>query len=340
MMIRALVAATERVGVTRERLLGESQIDPALLQDLMARISLDDYRRAVRTAYRLTADPALGLHMGESLATASFDVIGHLIENSQTLRDALHTAVRYSAIVSEGPRIELTERADTATIRLRLPLENTPESRLVSEFSAVALLRILRIFAGDEALPLGVFFTHPRPRHHAEYLRCFGGRALFSQPLVGMKVERTWLDLPPPVRAAELHSYLQRRAEYLLTRNDHAAPAATRVSRWLASQTDLARPTLEQVAHELGTSTRSLRRRLHEEQTQFSTLLDHARVNEAKQLLEDPHQSVQTIAKALGFRTASAFSHAFKRWTGAAPTTFRERPEPRDAAQARNVVEQ
>lgn len=323
MLVRALAAAVERVGVTGQRLLAEANIDPALLEDMHARISLDEYRRTVRAAYHLTADPAFGLHMGERLGPSSFDVIGPLVENSTSLRDALLTAVRFAGIVSEGPRLQLLESAKTATIRLDLPEENTPESRLASEFSTIALLRLLRIYVGEGAMPLRVFFTHPKPRHHGEYTRCFGGAEEFSQSMTGMEIDRGWLDRPPAVRAGELHDYLLQRAEYLLVKADRDAPASARVSRWIASQTELVRPTLEQVARELGTSTRSLRRRLQEERTQFSVLLDGARSVHARRMLEDPRRGIQDTAYALGFRTQSAFSRAFKRWTGVGPKAYR-----------------
>lgn len=314
----------ERAGVARSSFLAEAGIEPALLEDMHARISLNEYRRVVRTAYRVTADPAFGLHLGERLQPASFDVLGPLVENSATLRDALLTAVRYAGFISEGPRLELQESTDTATLQVYLPEENTPESRLASEFSMVALLRTFRIYLDDDVTPLRVFFTHPKPRHHAEYTRCFGGTEQFSQALTGMEVKRAWLDRPPPVRAGELHSFLLQRAEYLLAKAERDAPASARVSSWIASQTELVRPTLDQVARDLGTSTRSLRRRLHEERTQFSTLLDGARAVHAKRMLEDPRRGIQDTAYALGFRTPSAFSRAFKRWTGMGPKAYRK----------------
>ena len=324
LLVRALLGAVERAGVLREHFLAEAGIEHSQLEDMHARISLDEYRRTVRAAYRLADDPAFGLHMGEGLPTSSFDVLGPLVENSVNLRDALLTAVRYAGIVSEAPRMTLEEGVDTATIRIDLPEENTPESRLAAEFSMIALLRMMRIYTGDEGMPTSVFFTHPKPHHHAEYTRCFGGAERFSQGFTGMEVDQAWLNQPPPARAGELHDYLLQRAEYLLAKGQYDAPASSRVSRWIASQPELVRPTLEQVARDLGTSTRSLRRRLQEEQTQFSVLLDEARAISAKRMLEDPRRAIQEAAYALGFRTPSAFSRAFKRWTGMGPKAYQK----------------
>jgi AraC-like DNA-binding protein len=43
----------------------------------------------------------------------------------------------------------------------------------------------------------------------------------------------------------------------------------------------------------------------------------------AKRLLFDSRHSIQETAFAMGFSDASAFHHAFKRWTGTTPTRFR-----------------
>lgn len=322
--------AVERAGVERETYLREAGIAPDLLDDMHGRISLDEYRRAVRAAYKVTDDPAFGLHLGERLAVSSFDVLGHLTEESSSLRDALLTAVRYSRFVSEGPRIELEEHAETAVFRIFLPEEDTPESRFVSEFSNVAVLRLMRSFVGAEAMPLRVFFTHRMPEHHAEYTRYFGGAERFLQPWTGLEIARAWLDEPSYARAGELRSYLLQRAELLLAKADQEVSVTQRVTRWIDAQADLARPTLEQVARDLGTSTRSLRRRLQEEHTQFSALIDTARALHARRMLRDPRTGIQDTAYALGFRTPSAFSRAFKRWTGMGPKAFRK-AQARDA---------
>lgn len=324
MVTRALASAVEHAGVDRALFLAEVGIDPEVFADTQARISLDEHRRAVRTAYKLTGDPAFGLHVGERLGMSSFDVLGHLVEQSSSLRDALLTAVRYSGFVSEGPRVELEERKDAATLRLLLPEQNTPESCLTSEFSCVALLRVVRVFVGEAALPLQVFFTHPKPRHHGEYTRIFCGTERFSQAVTGMELPLSFLDRRAREPNRELHSYLLQRAELLLAKASHDASATDRVSRWIAAQTDLARPRLEQVARALGTSTRSLRRRLQAESTQFSSLVDDARALHAKRMLQDPQRGIQDAAYALGFRTPSAFTRAFKRWTGMGPKAYRK----------------
>jgi hypothetical protein len=58
----------------------------------------------------------------------------------------------------------------------------------------------MRAFVGERALPLQVFFTHPKPRHHAEYTRVFGGAERFSQSFTGIELPLSFLDQRSAIR--------------------------------------------------------------------------------------------------------------------------------------------
>ena len=83
-------------------------------------------------------------------------------------------------------------------------------------------------------------------------------------------------------------------------------------------------PSLERVARRLGTSSRSLGRRLAEEGTSFKELLDELRRELARRYLEQGVHRPKSIAALLGYKDLSAFHHAFRRWTGTTPAKFCE----------------
>ena len=76
------------------------------------------------------------------------------------------------------------------------------------------------------------------------------------------------------------------------------------------------------IARTLGVSRQTLYRRLKAEGTTFERLLDGLRHRLASRLLGEG-VAVKDIAYRLGFSDPAAFSRAFKRWTGASPTTSR-----------------
>lgn len=322
--VRALLSAAEEAGASRAEFLAACELTPAQLADADARISLADYARVRRAALQASGDPALGLHMGERPNTASFDVLGHLAEHGQSLRETLRMIARYAAIIMlDGPQLELCETYDSAVIRWSLLKDELPETQLTAEFVTSSVLFLVRRFIGASVMARQVFFAYRAPLHRAEYTRVFLGRERFEHDFTGIELPRAWLDREPVYRSAELCSLLQTRAEQLLARVDHDAPMAERVRRWLASQNSANRPTMDLAARGLGMSARSLRRRLVEERARYDELLEESLSLRAKSLLADSRNSVQEAAYALGFATPAAFSRAFKRWTGVAPSAFR-----------------
>ena len=78
-----------------------------------------------------------------------------------------------------------------------------------------------------------------------------------------------------------------------------------------------------EIARGLGMSLRTLARRLALDGLTFSGILDELKVDLAKGYLKDGSLPISQIAWLLGYREVSAFTHAFKRWTGSTPRTFR-----------------
>ena len=77
------------------------------------------------------------------------------------------------------------------------------------------------------------------------------------------------------------------------------------------------------MAKALGTSARTLQRRLASESLTFAQVREVARRAAAMPLLRDPDLSSNEIALRLGFSSRTAFLRAVKRWTGKTPRELR-----------------
>ena len=78
-----------------------------------------------------------------------------------------------------------------------------------------------------------------------------------------------------------------------------------------------------EIARRLGVSQRTLARRLLAEGVTFSEVLESLKSHLAQRYLADSSLSISQIAWLLGYQEVSAFTHAFKRWTGRTPRDAR-----------------
>ena len=86
--------------------------------------------------------------------------------------------------------------------------------------------------------------------------------------------------------------------------------------------------TVQQCAAALAISVRSMQRRLQRIDLTFSAIADEVRLELASQQLLYSSDTIEEIARALGFSTQESFIKAFCRWSDMSPGEFRRRGNP------------
>jgi AraC-like DNA-binding protein len=82
-------------------------------------------------------------------------------------------------------------------------------------------------------------------------------------------------------------------------------------------------PNVASIARKLGTSSRTLQRRLGETGLSFRDVVEEVREQLARAYLTDVALPMGEVAQRLGYAEVSAFLRAFKRWTGMTPGQLR-----------------
>jgi AraC-like DNA-binding protein len=80
---------------------------------------------------------------------------------------------------------------------------------------------------------------------------------------------------------------------------------------------------IEHLAKAIGTSVRTLQRRLKDAGVTYADLQNDVRKTMALNLLENETLALAEIAFSLGYSEVSAFNHAFRRWFGESPGDYR-----------------
>ncbi|MXW47645.1 MAG: helix-turn-helix transcriptional regulator [Gammaproteobacteria bacterium] len=84
-------------------------------------------------------------------------------------------------------------------------------------------------------------------------------------------------------------------------------------------------PSLESIAESLYMSTSAIQRNLAWEGLSYTELVEEVRKSLAEMYFKQRNLSLSEIAYLLGYSELSAFSRAFRRWTGLSPRDFRGR---------------
>lgn len=323
-VLYGLIDAVAAAGVERDKFLVASGLSPSELASGDRRFPRSEMFRLCELAMELTGDPSLGLHWGERSTDSTFTPLSHLIAHSANLRSGFQTLSEFQQLLCDRLDCELIEEGDRAILRLAaLPNASLRLRRFIVEMEAVGMYRLMRCF-GAQVCPERVSFAYPTPEHRAEYTRIFGGLETFDQPFSGITFARSLMNAVPPHRDDDVRSALQAIASRRVLRMAKRTPYAVRVREQLVAQGPCVRTDMSQVAHALGLSVRSLRRRLEAEGETFNAVANEAAAIIAKQLLEDKQRTIQEAAYEMGFADASGFHRAFKRWTGQTPRAYLE----------------
>jgi AraC-like DNA-binding protein len=121
-----------------------------------------------------------------------------------------------------------------------------------------------------------------------------------------------------------LNNLLLKYCEAALTdRRGDVSQLRARVENAISSLLPHGRVVVDDVARSLGMSKRTLARKLSDEGLNFTKVLQQLRRDLAVRYLDDHKLHISKIAWLLGFNDVSAFTHAFKRWTGKTPSQIR-----------------
>ena len=285
-MLPHLVSLVERLGHDASgirRLPGlEHLVDPDL------RVPEATAQEAWRLAAAITRDPALGIHLAESLPRGALDLVEYAFRSSASLAIGLGRLARYGRVVSD----RVAARMEATGEGLLLLVGDTGAGPLHSaraDFALAVALRLARDCTGVDLKPMQVCFAHAAPDDATEYGRFFRTPVQFDSGANTMFLSAEDTDRPLRGADAALSAIIRRRLEKALAeRNAPAAsPLASRVRRLVVEDLGQTALTPETVAGMLGVSERTLSRHLAAEKTSFRRILDDTRCEFAMALLHD-----------------------------------------------------
>lgn len=314
-------------GLSVERLMAQIGQSPQMLDDAEARLPFLEFSRLCEAAAQKLGDPFFGLHAGEQVKPGHLGILGFALMSCATLGEALERSRRYSGVVVDVYRNELS-LCDGECIRYwRSRLGGRASvDRLQDEMRMAVWVTLVRWGTGrSDFAPNWVAFQHAQPADVGEYARVFRCPVRYGAEDSALAFPQALLTLPLPQANAParraLDALCERLVQRLGKRNEPAWVGAVR-SAILASF-ERGGPELCDVARAVGMDAAELVDLLARCGLSLRSMVNELRRDLALAYVLDPGLSLADIAFLLGFSEQSAFQRAFKRWTGKTPGEYR-----------------
>jgi AraC-like DNA-binding protein len=320
---RLAIARLKSAGVPIAPLLGRVGLTPELIDDPKVRLSVRSQITLLDEAAIALKDDCIGFTLARDFDPREIGLLYYVMASSQTLSDALKRVARYSKVTNEALVFGYRE-GNRLIVNLSYSGVPRHSDRHQMEFCMFAALRICRVLTEQNLVPQHFTIAHHRSGGTSEMARFVGTKVQFGAGSDEFALNLDARELPLIHSDNYLNDLLLEYCESALAhRKGDLSQLRTKVENAISSLLPHGRVLVEDVARRLGMSKRTLARRLSDEGLNFTEILQDLRRDLALRYLDDRKLHVSKIAWLLGFHEVSAFTHAFKRWTGKTPSQMR-----------------
>jgi AraC-like DNA-binding protein len=313
----------QRLGLDPDKVLQRVQLKRAELADPAGELSLQQYCRMFEVAAELSRCSSLGLEFGAAFLPQHLGYIGYLAVTAPTLGHALRCLADELPFHQQGTFIGLDPYGSTRlALSYGIADSSVQEKQQDAELSLAVLLNLLRQALGQVWCPSEVHFAHRRLGSSLPHQRVFGAAVRFEEEANRIVFAKSLLDAPMPRRDDALHGLLA--AEIARQKGarrydpDIVATVRYQIERLLPSGAC----DLDAVAAACNLPSWSLKRKLHARELSFQDLVLAVRRELAPVYLVERRMPATEVALCLGYSELSAFSRAFRQWTGLTPREF------------------
>ncbi len=301
----------------------EVGLDPAALTNPSARYPVLSMARLWRVAEERSGDPCFGLRAASFWHPTTWSALGYSWLASATLEEAMQRLARYSKMISDAAQISFKAQHDRSSLTIMPSHPQLDPPGVVMDTVLATVIHMCRVSYGQGFNPVRVDFTHEGRGCRQERESFFAAPVHYSARENSLRFSRAQVSKPLATANAVLARTNDRVIADYLTRLG-GETTVMRVKAKLIDRLPSGAVTQEEIAEILHMSLRTLQRKLGEEDTTYKRVLEETRRELAERYIEDASLTLSEITYLLGFSDASSFSRSFKRWTGVAPSLFRD----------------
>lgn len=321
-----VAGAAHREGFDPSRILVPAGIDPTAApapdEQLDVAVYFDVWRRAMATV----GDVAFPLRAAAAFQLEDHEIFGFLAMSCETLGQAYEKTASVRGLYCVGARWELVVESDaTRLVWYAWPGDPIDSGyRAAMDYAVADMEKAIRRLGRGGPRPVEVRLAHAAPSDTSAFTAYYGVTPTYGAKLYELVYAKGLRDVPVATFNSRLRDYFDQECRRIIDARASGTSITEQVRRELVVAMDGGDVSQEAIAKKLGVSSRSMQRRLAEENTRFADVLADVRAEIAKRYLARKSVSASEVAYLLGFSEPPAFFKAFKRWTGMTPREFQE----------------
>jgi AraC-like DNA-binding protein len=318
-----LVPALQSLGMDPDRLLTEAGADISLFDNPDNRVSYTARNHWVAHCVERTGCHHLGLLVGQHNTLQSLGLIGLLAKYSPDVESALRSLVRYFGLHAQGAVPTLTVEGRSACFGYLTYVPGAEANDQIEDAALASAFNFLQALCGADWNATEVQFAHRKPDDVRPFREFFHAPLRFNCEQNAVVFHSSWLQHHLPEDDPDLRRLLKQHVESLELHVGDNFPEQVRSILRTALLTEHA--SADEIATLFSMHSRTLHRRLAASGTGFRELVEESRFVIASQMLAETDKDINQVALVLNYADASAFTRAFRRWSGTTPTQWRAR---------------
>ena len=287
-------------------------------------LCLRQYCELFEAASQLSGNEHIGLQFGRNFLPNHLGMLGFAATSSPTLGAALWNMEKYFPAHQEQTSFRLVRNDDILWLSYKI-LDKRIENRdQDAEISLCMFVNIIKAATGNDWKPVEIHFEHERHGDSREHEKVFDAPILFKRKTNAIGLRKEDLEAIMPTQDPYLFTLVESFLANRVSNCESHAEFADVVKNEIKLHLGVKLPTLRDISQTFGTSSGKLQRLLRNHGLTFPDLLRAARKDLAILYLQSEEMSLLEIAFSLGYSELSAFSRAFKNWTGISPHRYRQ----------------
>jgi AraC-like DNA-binding protein len=317
-----IASVVEGLGGSIGRILQDVDLPLALLERRELVVPLREQFRLLERAARATGDEHFGARLGSRVKARELNAFGRWVCAAPTLAAAIdRSSAGIAAMLQTSTVLSLEVRRGCALWSIEF-LDPECEGRYHNELlGAGYLIDLVRTYAGPRWTPDYVLTTAARGSPTGDVEQILRSNVSHGHAVTTIGFDAALLAVANPDTVLDGGHDLPAADEPALPAVHDSVGAITAVLE-LALQEGA--PRLEWVSAKLGTTPRTLQRKLAQAGTAYHAVLEDLLRERSAYLVAHTRTPITDIALELGYSDPAHFTRAFRRWTGTSPLAFRK----------------